>query len=142
MKALFLIAKDNIKKKKTNAVIMILLIAIATMFLYVGISVIGNCNKVIDACNEKNNGADFFYFSESVYYQEIIDLVCENEHVIESCQGEFLYADNAYYGKDEIDQKDGNESSFIFEKKEEGRNISKHNMIGCSSILHACGKWL
>ena len=135
MKALFLIAKDNIKKKKTNAVIMILLIAIATMFLYVGISVIGNCNKVIDACNEKNNGADFFYFSESVYYQEIIDLVCENEHVIESCQGEFLYADNAYYGKDEIDQKDGNESSFIFEKRDEGRNISKHNMID------AKGEW-
>lgn len=129
MKALLLIAKDNIKKKKTNAIIMTLLIAIATMFLYVGISVIGNTGKVIDDCNEKTHGADYFYFTDSEYYQDIIDILCNHEHVKESQVGEFLLSESINYGKADTFEDSKDESPFIIERRDDNRTISKIDVI-------------
>lgn len=129
MKALLLIAKDNIKKKKTNAIIMTLLIAIATMFLYVGISVIGNMSKVIDDCNEENHGADFLYYTESEYYQDVIDILCNQEHVTESQVGEFIFAESGSYGKEMDFENKKSEAPIIIERKDDNRTISKINVI-------------
>ena len=53
---LFIIAKSNMKKKKSNLIILFLLISIATMLLYTGINVLTKINTFMIEKNEAQNG--------------------------------------------------------------------------------------
>lgn len=54
---LWLIAKSNMKKKKGNVVIIMFLVAMATLMFYVGVSVLKNISHFLDDNYEKQNGA-------------------------------------------------------------------------------------
>ncbi|MDD6328234.1 MAG: ABC transporter permease, partial [Lachnospiraceae bacterium] len=123
-----------IKKRKSDAVIMLLLIAIATMFMYVGISVLGNYKKEIDSRNELNNGADYFYYTTSDKYEELVDIIKQNEHVVDSEIGEILVVTGKYRGQNET-KEEAHETGFSFQKRDDNRRISKIN------VLEAGGEW-
>jgi putative ABC transport system permease protein len=54
---LLLIAKNNMKKAKASTITLVLLVAIATIFLYVGTNVLSQIGTFIDDKNSKLNGA-------------------------------------------------------------------------------------
>ncbi|AWW27200.1 hypothetical protein DOZ58_11495 [Acetobacterium sp. KB-1] len=66
-----MIATNNIKKAKVATATLIILIAIATIFLYVGISVLSNLGSFMDKKNVATNGAHFVSITDGNYDQEI-----------------------------------------------------------------------
>lgn len=121
---ILLIAKDNIKKKKGNAFILFLLVSMAVLLLYVGISVLSNMGNVIDSRNTAVNGADYFLFTPSKYPDLTQDILKNNKDVkyLEREQafcipGVKFYKGNAASGN--ADQLD-----FIFLDKDMGRKLS------------------
>lgn len=97
---IFLIARDNIKKKKSNAAILFLLVTLATLLLYVGVSVLSNLNTVVDNRNAAVNGADYILITSSDYGDDIEKMLrddkdtayCERETII-SVYGAKYYKD-------------------------------------------------
>ncbi len=68
---LLLIAKSNLKKKKSNVFILFILVSIATMLLYTGISVISKMDGFLDEKNEEQNGAHFTIVTNPGYEAEV-----------------------------------------------------------------------
>lgn len=68
---LWLIAKSNMRKKKGNVVILILLVALATVLLYTSVSTLKNMSSVIDDKNKSQNGAHDCLILTDKYQEEI-----------------------------------------------------------------------
>lgn len=68
---ILMIAKNNIRKAKAATITLIILIAIATIFLYVGISVLSNLGSFIDDKNAETNGAHFVSITDGNNDQDI-----------------------------------------------------------------------
>ncbi|TYC87621.1 FtsX-like permease family protein [Acetobacterium wieringae] len=72
--SILMIATNNIKKAKVATATLIILIAIATIFLYVGISVLANMDRFIDQKNAQTNGAHLISITDGSHDQEIQDI--------------------------------------------------------------------
>lgn len=72
---LFLIAKSNLKKKKSSMILLFVLVTIATMLLYTGLNVITNVGSFLDEKNENKNGADLVMISNPGYDKEINNIL-------------------------------------------------------------------
>lgn len=96
MYPLFVIAKNNIKKKKGDVAVLFLLIALAVLLLYTSISVLTGVEKVFDQAYEKAHTADFMFLS-NVGDDEKIEamLLCQKE-VTEYDRTECLLLDAEY----------------------------------------------
>lgn len=70
-----MMAKNNIKKSKTATATLIILIAITTIFLYVGFSVLTNMNSFIDDKNTEENGAHFISIVDGKYDQDVKNII-------------------------------------------------------------------
>ena len=57
----FFIAKNNIKKQKSDMITFFILAAIASLFIFISLSFMTGAGKVVDTCKEKINGADIFF---------------------------------------------------------------------------------
>lgn len=77
---LWLIAKSNMKKKKSNVVILFVLITLATVLLYTSISVLRNVYTFMDTKNEEQNGAHVSYTVSRKYSDQV-------EGIIKNTQG-------------------------------------------------------
>lgn len=133
MRALLLIAGDNIKKKKTDACVIFVLIAIATMFMYVGISVLSSYNREIDNRNKANNGADYIHYTDSESYMDIIDKISDNPHVIDSEATEADVIVSGSYRSSHESDKNAHQTSFLIQKRDDSKRISKVNVIDAGS---------
>ncbi|KNZ40335.1 ABC transporter permease [Acetobacterium bakii] len=71
---IFMIAKNNIKKAKLATATLIILIAMATIFLYVGISVLSNLDTFIENKNIGLNGAHFISIADGSYDSSIDEI--------------------------------------------------------------------
>ncbi|URN84563.1 ABC transporter permease [Acetobacterium wieringae] len=72
--SILMIATNNIKKAKVATATLIILIAIATIFLYVGISVLANMDRFIDQKNAQTNGAHQVFITDGVHDQKIQEI--------------------------------------------------------------------
>ena len=63
MKALFFIAKQNMKKKKGDVVVLFFLVTLAALLLYTSLSVFMGMNTILDDAYNKAHSADFFFMS-------------------------------------------------------------------------------
>lgn len=126
---IFLIARDNIKKKKANALILFLLVALSVLLLYTGISVLSNMVQVIDNQNESINGADYLLFTPSTEIDQIDTLLKGREEVAE-CENEsaIMLTGTKYYSGGE-NEEDAQQLAFLFMDKDAKRNISKLKVI-------------
>lgn len=75
-----MMAKNNIKKSKVATATLVILIAITTIFLYVGFSVLTNINSFIDDKNTELNGAHFISIIDGKYDQDV-------KNILESIDG-------------------------------------------------------
>nr|WP_320023932.1 ABC transporter permease [uncultured Acetobacterium sp.] len=71
---ILMIATNNIKKAKVATATLIILIAIATIFLYVGISVLSNMDTFIDKKNAETNGAHLISITDGAHDQDIEEI--------------------------------------------------------------------
>lgn len=125
---ILLIAKDNIKKKKGNAFILFLLVSLAVLLLYVGISVLLNMGKVIDSRNAAVNGADYFLLTPSKYPDRIEDILNNSKDVkyLEKEQAVYASGVKFYNGKDTAGNAD--QLDFIFLDKDADRKLSLNDL--------------
>lgn len=126
---ILLIAKDNIKKQKGNAFILILLVALAVLMLYVGISVLSNMEQVIDQRNEAVSGADYFLFSASSQSDEILDYFEKDEDVTYVEREKALFLTGSKYFTNNVLQKDAEQINFYFLNKDAERSLSVIDII-------------
>ena len=125
----FLIAKDNIKKKKANAVILFLLVALSVLLLYTGTSVLSNIEQVIDNQNESINGTDYLLITPSTEVETINTLLKNREEVAEcEYEGAIMLTGTKYYSGYE-NEEDAQQLAFLFQDKDAKRNISKLKII-------------
>lgn len=126
---LFLIAKSNIKKKKGNAFILFLLIALAVLILYVGISVLSNMDNVIDNRNKAISGADYFLLTASTYTDEIVEILEQQQEdtYLENEKAIYIPVVKFYNDKESVDNAD--QMEFVFLDKDADRNLSVIRLI-------------
>ena len=74
MKSLMMIAKSNMRKRKTNIILLFVLTAIATMLLYTGVNVTTDVDKFLDIRNKEQNGADVMFVCNQGYDDIVTDL--------------------------------------------------------------------
>ncbi len=126
---IYLIARDNIKKKKGNAFILFLLIALAVLLLYVGISVLSNMGKVIDSRNAVTNGADYFLFTLSPDTDEIEEIINNQEETAYQENEKTIYASGVKFYNGKESEKEASQMEFFFLNRETNRKLSKIEII-------------
>lgn len=120
---LLFIAKNNLKKRKDDVIVLFCLIALATLLLYVSVSVLTGTGKVLDTAFETAHTADFLFLSNLKKEEEIEKIFLKQEEVKEYETSDCIYAQDAQYRKDQTREK--KDFSFWVNTIEEERNISK-----------------
>lgn len=123
MGSLWFIAKNNIKKKKGDTVVLLFLVALAALLLYVSISVLTGTKRVIDEAYEEMHAPDWFYMTNIDCEERLTTLLTEQEEVEEFEAGGCLYVIGAKYRKDL--EKEAAEYSFLFGSMEERRLLGQ-----------------
>ena len=131
---LFMIAKNNIKKAKFSTATLVILIAITTVFLYIGTSVLANIGSFIENKNTEVNGAHFIAITDGKYDKDVKD-ICESiddfqymerEDAIMSLSSEFQDLN--------VDEKEYSMSSLLL-NLDTKRTISTVHIIDQVSII-------
>jgi putative ABC transport system permease protein len=122
--SIFFIARDNIKKKKGNAILLFILIIFAVMMLYVGISVLSNMEKVIDQRNEATNGADYQLSTSSKYVDDIDTLFNKDSQVTYWEKEKCTSVSAVKFHKSDEEEKEVNQVDFTFLKRDVDREVS------------------
>ena len=122
MKALFFIAWKNMKKKKSDVVVLFFLIALASVLFYTSTSVFFGMEKVLDNAYDLAHTADWFYMN-GVKNEEVEAIVKQQKEVVEYETSECLYFMEADYRKK--GEKDTKQTQIFFGKIEEERRIGK-----------------
>ncbi len=123
MGSLWFIAKNNIKKRKGDAIVLLFLVALAALLLYVSISVLTGTEKVIHEAYEAMHTPDWFYMTNIDCEERLTALVADLEEVEEFEVGDSLYVMGGKYRKDLETEAD--EYSFLLGTMEEERTIGK-----------------
>lgn len=104
----FIHAKNNIRKSISSTITLILLIGIATLFLYTGINVLFQMNEFIDAKNEELNGAHEVAIVT-------LDVADEIQTIMEKIPGfsGFQEQDGLIYNTSKFENKTCKEDSYV-----------------------------
>ena len=121
---LLLIAKDNIKKKKGNALILFLLVAMAVLLLYTGISALYNMESVIDNRNAATNGADYALFTLSAQTDEIESLLNKQEEMQYLEDEKVIYASGVKFYQENESKENASQLEFFLLDKNADRKLS------------------
>lgn len=127
---LFIIAKSNIKKKKSSLIILFLLISIATTLLYIGINVIKNIDDFIKDTNEAQNGPHVQFLTTVGYRDKVVDLL-KKEEGFDTVETDEVLTSTGTKELFNIDKDKETESMrFIFADYENNHSIPKIKVIG------------
>lgn len=127
MYRLYFIAKNNIKKKKSDVFVLIGLITLAVLILYISISVLSRMGDVADAAYEACNSADW-YMVNSAESVKGIEKIFENRSEVESFEmTPALWAVSAEYRFSK--EEEGSKLSFLLGAVEEERDICRINPV-------------
>ncbi len=118
----FMISFNNIKKKKGDTAVLILLTMLSAILIYTSISVLTGAGKVIDDVYDNANTADYIYATYADSKDEIKELLSSQEEV-EDYETSEVYGVNAQYHR--FDETKKHDFVFLLNNVEEKRNISK-----------------
>lgn len=125
MYRLLFIARNNMKKKKSDVVVLVFLTMLAVTLLYVSITALTNTGKVLDRVYEETNGADQIFITASREREKLTDLISSQEEVsqweVSSCLYESVVK---YHGEGEEE----NEGSFCIGIMDEERTIQSYSI--------------
>ncbi|MBD5526529.1 MAG: ABC transporter permease [Lachnospiraceae bacterium] len=126
MYRMFFIARNNLVKKKSDVITLIILIMLSTLLLYISISVLRLTPQVIDTVCDEVNTADVFFASPCPKTGEIKSVLnsMENIRQIEYSEGVEL---TAKYHKDGTEEK---ETVFLIEPIETVGEVCKIPDVG------------
>lgn len=125
MYRLFFIAKNNLKKKKSDVVVLTFLTMLAVTLLYISIAARTNTGKVLDRVYEDTNGADNIFITASEQKEKLIELMSSQEEVSQWEVSSCLYVSGVkYHGTGEEE----NEGSFCIGNMDEERSIQKYSI--------------
>lgn len=123
----FFLAKNNMKKKKSDVAVVTLLIILSTMLLYISTSVLGNVNKVIDNTKNVCNTANHTYITSDKGAEFAKEIWNQLDEVKAYEISPILYIPGVkYYSEDSSDKKD---YIFILSAIGEKREINKLNLV-------------
>ncbi len=114
------------KKKKSDVAVIILLIALATLLLYVSMSVLGNGEKVVENAADLCNTADHTYFTSPEGAKIAEEIWNEMDEVEDYEVSPILYLPTANYYGDK--NKENRDYAFMLSSIEEERSINKKNI--------------
>lgn len=120
---LFIIAKSNMKKKKSNLIILFLLISIATMLLYTGVNVLTKINTFMIEKNEAQNGPHAQFITTTGYKDEVTDLLKKVEGFKKLDSDEILMSISTNKLFNEHRDKESEEMPFIMVDYESNKSI-------------------
>ena len=127
---IWIIAVDNIKKKKGNAILLMIMISFAVMMLYVGILVLTNLDRNINERNNLINGSDFLLISSNTNASKTLDEIKSSNSVKYAESEKGLYLPSLkYYKKGEQNNNNTNRIDYLFQKKDTNREISVVTLI-------------
>lgn len=122
MYRLFFIAKNNLKKKKSDVVVLVFLTMLAVVLLYMSITAMTNTGKVLDKVYEETNGADFIFITPNKEREQLTELISSQEEVSQCEVIPCLYKSGVKYHRTGERKSEG---SFLLGAMEETRNIQK-----------------
>lgn len=123
MYRMFFIAKNNLKKKKSDVVVLTCLVTLATMLIYISMTVLSNTDNVIEKAYLKYNTADYIYFAMDTSHEKYEKLFTSQEEVTEFESSFCLVnVDGKYRGGKETEKET---YIFFIGAIEEERNICK-----------------
>lgn len=105
MGALLFIAKNNLKKRKGDVVVLLLLTALATLLLYTSISVLSGTDEVIQLAYEQAHTADFFFMTNLGEEEKIARLLQSQPEVESYERSECYYFLDSQYRDDRSAEK-------------------------------------
>lgn len=125
MYRLLFIARNNLKKKKSDVVVLGFLTMLAVALLYVSITALTNTGKVLDRVYQETNGADQIFITASREREKLTELISSQEEVSQWEVSSCLYASAAkYHGEGEEES----EGSFCIGIMEEERTIQSYSI--------------
>ena len=136
MGSLWFIAKNNMKKRKGDAIVLFFLMALAALLLYVSISVLTGTEKVINEAYEAMHTPDWFYMTNIDCEERLTALVADLEEVEEFEAGDSLYVIGGKCRKDLETEAD--EYGFLFGIMEEERTIGKIPVVENPTTPFCC----
>lgn len=125
MYRLFFIAKNNLKKKKGDVVVLAFLTMLAVTLLYMSITAVTNTGKVLDKVYEQTNGADFIFITPNKERETLTELISSQEEVSQWEVSPCLYESGVKYHRTGERKYEG---SFCFGAMEETRNIQSYTI--------------
>lgn len=134
---LWIIAKSNLRQKKTDMTVLLLMVVLSTTLLYASVSVFLKMDSVLNQTREKTNGAQHFLATTSQDSREIMKVIKNRSEVMKVQMTECLrLSETMYYNK-----KDGSakpeQLEFLMSDMEEERSISKLMIQDKASIREA-----
>ncbi|WP_414733078.1 ABC transporter permease [Acetobacterium carbinolicum] len=129
-----MIATNNIKKAKVATATLIILIAIATIFLYVGISVLSNLGSFMDKKNVATNGAHFVSITDGNYDQEI-QAIYESSETYDYSEREAAIMSLASKFQDVSTGEKAYSISSLFLNLDTSRKISQVDLIDEAAVM-------
>lgn len=123
MYRLFFVAKNNLKKKKSDVVVLTFLTMLAATLLYISISAMTNTGRVLDKVYEETNGADWIFITPSKERGKLTEIISSQEEVADWEVTPAFYEEGIkYHGMGEEE----NEMIFFVGVMEEIRNIQTY----------------
>ena len=123
MYSLYFIAKNNLKKKKSDAFVLTGLITLSALLLYISISTLSNMGKVVEKAYELTNTADW-YMLTSETATDNMEEIFDDQGDVESFE-----KTSAYYvvksGYIVNGERSENDYTFLLALADEERNISR-----------------
>ncbi len=123
MYPLFMIAKNNLKKKKGDVLVLFLLTVLAVLMLYSSISVLSGTGRVLDTAYEKHHTADLFYITNAKNWEKVEEIYTAQEEVAEYEKSECLYVLDTKYRRSHTEEP--KEFPFVLGAAEDERKISR-----------------
>lgn len=123
MYRLLFIAKNNLKKKKSDVIVLAFLTMLAAALLYISISAITNTGNVLDKVYEEANGADLLFITPSKDKEKLAEILSSQEEVVDWEITPCLLVEGVkYHGVGEEEH----EMVFLLGTMEESRNIQRY----------------
>lgn len=125
---LLMLAKSSLKKNRSSAITLLLLIITATLFLYIGLHVLSNLGSFLDKKHESLNGADFVTFTPEVYSDYLVDTIDDMEEPTSIEQEEAIVYHTGSVQNKKVQEK-AQSIGIIFMNADTDREIQQFKII-------------
>lgn len=123
MYSLYFIARNNLKKKKSDVVVLTGLITLAALLLYISVFVLSNIGKVVDKAYELTNAADWYSLNTETAAEDMDEIFAGRREVESFEETPVYFVPNSGFSINGVKME--TEYMFLLAPMEEERNICR-----------------